>query len=93
MALAIQLHVQFSQQNNSTGNHLTLHSPCNLQQKIDMLNKNTPGVQKVRPSRKHQLAQSYSYIQLKSVIFDGGQGLGCLLKYHIAINVYHLLPL
>ena len=61
---------------------------------IIMLNKNTRVYKKVRPSRKHRLALIHtSGIRLKSVISDGGQGLGCLLKYHIAINVYHLLPL
>ena len=55
-----------------------------------MLNKNTPSVQK---SEAKSPVSSYSYIRLKSVICDGGQGLGCLRKYLIAINVYHLLPL
>ena len=47
-----------------------------------------PGVQKSEAKLK-ALISSYSYIRLKSVISDGGQGLGCLLKYNIAINVYH----
>ena len=57
-----------------------------------MLNKSTPGVQKSE-AKSEALKCSYWYIRLKSVISDGGQGLGCLLKYHIAINVYHLLLL
>ena len=35
----------------STGMYTT-----NLHKSIDMLNKNTPGVKKAKPSRKHQLA-------------------------------------
>ena len=57
-----------------------------------MLIKNTPGVQKSEAKSEAPIS-SYSYIRLKSVIADGGQGLGCLLKYPIVINVYHLLPL
>ena len=55
-----------------------------------MLNKNTPGVQK-NEAKSEAPISTYLYIRLKSVISNGGQGLGCLLKYHIAINVYHLL--
>ena len=58
----------------------------------NMLNKNTPGVQKSEAKSEAPIS-SYSYIRLKTVISDGGQGLGCFLKYHKAINVYHLLPL
>ena len=58
----------------------------------DMLNNNTPGVQKSE-AKSEAPNSPYSYIRLKSVISDGGQGLGCLLKYHKVINVYHLLPL
>ena len=47
-----------------------------------MLKKNTPGVEKSE-AKLEALISSCSYIQLKSVIFDGGQGLGYLLKYHI----------
>ena len=57
-----------------------------------MLSKNTPGVQKSE-AKLEAPNSSYSCIRLKSVISDGGQCLGCLLKYHIAINVYHLIPL
>ena len=56
-----------------------------------MLNKNTLGVQKSEANLEVPIS-SYSYIQLKNLISDGGQDLGCLLKYHIAIIVYHLLP-
>ena len=53
--------------------------------------KNTPGEQK---SKAKSEAPISSYIHLtKNVISDRGQGLGCLLKYHKAINVYHLLLL
>ena len=58
---------------------------------IYVLNKNTPGVQKCKAKLEAPIS-SYSYIRVKSVISDGGQGLGCLLKYHIVINTYHLLP-
>ena len=53
-----------------------------------MLNNNSPGLQKSEAKSEAPIS-SYSYIGLKSVISDGGQGLGCLLKYHIAIT-YHL---
>ena len=58
----------------------------------NMLNKNTPGVQKSEAKSEAPIS-SHSYIRLKSVISDGGQGLGYLLKYHIYINAYHLIPL
>ena len=58
----------------------------------DKLNKNTPGVQKSEAKSEAPIS-SYLYIRLRSVISDGGQGLGFLLKHHIVINVYHLLPL
>ena len=51
--------------------------------------KKTPQVQKSEATSEAPV----SYIRLKSVISGGGQGLGCFLKYHIAINVYHVLPL
>ena len=57
-----------------------------------MLIKSTPGVQKSEAKSEAPIS-SYSYIRLKSVIADGGQGLGYLLKYPIVINAYHLLPL
>ena len=56
-----------------------------------MANKNTPGVQKCEAKSEAPIS-SYSCIRLKSLIPNEGQGLGCLLKYHIAITVYHLLP-
>ena len=62
-----------------TGNHSTVHLDVAIQltyiKSIDMLNKNTPGLKKVRPSQKHQLALK----QLKSLISGGGQGPSCLL--------------
>ena len=41
----------------------------------DMLDKNTPGVQKSE-AKSEAPKSSYLYIRLKSVISDGGQGLG-----------------
>ena len=41
---------------------------------IDMLNKNTPGVE-----AKSEAPESYSNKRLKSVISGGGQGPSCLL--------------
>jgi len=37
-----------------------------------MLNKNTPGAKKVRPSQKHQIVLIHTFI--KSLISGGGQG-------------------
>ena len=48
-----------------------------------MLNKNIPGVKKVRPSRKHQLRSSYSCMRLKNVISGGGQGPSCLKSNNV----------
>ena len=60
-----------------------------------MLSKNTPGVQKSEAKSEAPIS-SYSYIQLKSVISDGGQGLHGLFAEishtYVAFNVYHLLP-
>ena len=39
-----------------------------------MLNKNTQGAKKARPSRKHQLAFIHTGMRLKSLISGGGQG-------------------
>ena len=41
---------------------------------IDMLNKNTQGAKKARPSLKHQLAFIRACAGLKSLISGGGQG-------------------
>ena len=41
---------------------------------IDMLYKNTLGVKKARPSRKHQ-SKYEEYVRLKGVISGEGQGL------------------
>ena len=64
--------------------------------------KNSPGVQKSE-AKSEAPVSSYLYIRLKSVISDGGQDLFafkikakikiCLLKYSIAIDVQHLVPL
>ena len=53
---------------------------------IDMLNKNTLGVKKARPSRKHQSP----YMRLKGVISGRGQGFlkfsHLIRKYAVVVN-------
>ena len=53
---------------------------------IDMLNKNTLGVKKARPSRKHQSP----YMRLKGVISGRGQGFlkfsHLICKYAVVVN-------
>ena len=67
--------------NHWTGNHSTVHWDTVMLtciKSIDMLNKNTPGAKKAKPSRKHQLALIQT-LDLKSVISGGGQGPSCLV--------------
>ena len=45
-----------------------------------MLDLSTPGVQKSEAKSEAPISDSYLYIQLKSMLYDGRQGLGCLLK-------------
>ena len=48
-----------------SGNHSSVHWDVRIQltyiKSIDMLNRNTPGVKKARPSWKHQLALNHAF--------------------------------
>ena len=90
----LAIHFMCSSANQIPWQEITWHCIVHVtyNKRIDMLNRNTPGVQKSEAKSEAPISSS-SYVWLKSVISDGGQGLGYLLKYHIAINVYHLLPL
>ena len=67
-----------------TGNHLTLHSPCSLQKRIDTLNKNTPGIQKSKAKSEAPVSYLNMY-STKNLISDGGQGLSGMQEYHISM--------
>ena len=52
---------------------------------IDMLNKNTPGVQKSEAKLETPVS-SYSYTRLNSVISGRGQGPSCLLATMLGLS-------